>query len=231
MWSGCLLETLDEYLPGHGIERDQLRPFLRDGFPWHQPAIEHPEFCAPGAWWGRVQPLLATAYVGVGLDAELAGRLAGLARERYVDASCGWCLFDDVVPVRERLRADGWRHVVLSNHVPELPRLVCDLGISLLVDDVLTSAVTGYEKPHPRAFELALQRCSWPAQVWMVGDNPAADVVGAQAAGIPAIQVRSARGEVERYAQDLGAAAAIICGEISAWMRICAPGTVASEQV
>jgi hypothetical protein len=53
------------------------------------------------------------------------------------------------------------------------------------------------------------------AQVWMVGDNPAADVDGAQAAGIPAIQVRTARGEVERYAQDLGAAAAIIRGEMS----------------
>src|ERR1039458_4924277 len=98
MWSGCLLETLDEHLPGHTVDRDRLRPFLRDGFPWHQPAIEHPELCAPGAWWGRVQALLATAYVGVGLDAERSpvgwpGSLASATSMRRVVGVCltMWC--------------------------------------------------------------------------------------------------------------------------------------------
>jgi ribonucleotide monophosphatase NagD (HAD superfamily) len=44
----------------------------------------------------------------------------------------------------------------------------------------------------------------------MIGDNPTADVGGAEAAGIPAILVRTDSADVTRRARDLYAAAAII---------------------
>ena len=40
----------------------------------------------------------------------------------------------------------------------------------------------------------------------MIGDNPIADVRGAEAAGIPAILVRANHPDVERQANDLHAA-------------------------
>ena len=201
-WNACLRETLDEHVPGHGIEREQLRPFLKGGFPWHTPERAHPELCEPEAWWERVEALLVAAYEGVGLEEARARSLARLARERYVDPSVGWRLFPDTVPVLEELRADGWTHAILSNHVPELPALVEALGLGELVEVVLTSALTGYEKPHRAAFELALERCGSPQEVWMVGDNPVADVEGAEAVGIPAVLVRT-EGSVARHAADL----------------------------
>jgi putative hydrolase of the HAD superfamily len=212
MWRGCLSETLDEHAPGHGIDADQLRPFLRDGFPWHQPDVEHPELCEPDAWWRNVEALLSTAYEGVGIERRRAVELARLARERYVDASHGWRRYDDTLPVLERLRSDGWTHAILSNHVPELPGLVAGLEISPLIDVVLTSAATGYEKPNRKAFEFALQSCGQPSEVWMVGDNPIADVEGAEAAGLRAILVRSEDGEASHRAGDLYEVAAIIAG-------------------
>jgi putative hydrolase of the HAD superfamily len=166
----------------------------------------HPELCEPEAWWSHVEALLASAYEGVGIESGPARTLARLARQRYVDATCGWRLYDDTVPVLERLRSDGWNHAILSNHVPELPTLVAGLGLEPLVDVVLSSAVTGYEKPNPKAFELALDRCGRPDEVWMVGDNPVADVEGATAVGIPAILVRGAANAVP----DLHSAASII---------------------
>ena len=116
------------------------------------------------------------------------------------------------MPVLERLRAQGWQHAILSNHVPELPSLVEALGLSRLVEPVITSAATGYEKPHPEAFALALHLCGRPRQVWMVGDNPVADVAGAEAAGIPAVLVRREAPGIERQAADLAGAAAILAG-------------------
>jgi putative hydrolase of the HAD superfamily len=210
MWRGCLIETLDEYEPGHGVESDQLRPFLHDGFPWHRPDVPHPELCEPEAWWTHVEILLTVTYEGVGLAAPRAGELARLARHRYVDPNRGWRLFDDSLRAVERLRGDGWRHAILSSHVPELPALVTGLGLEPLIDVVLTSAATGYEKPNPKAFELALECCGWPGETLMVGDNPVADVAGAEAAGIPAVLVRSEPQARLRYAPDLDALAAIL---------------------
>lgn len=204
-WRGCLSETLDEHQPGHGIASEQLRPFLQDGFPWHRPEIAHPELCEPEAWWTSTEDLLARAYQGVGINGERACVLARLARQRYLDASVGWCLFDDTIPTLDRLHSDSWRHVIVSNHVPELSRLVEELGLGGRIDAVFSSAVTGYEKPHRAAFEIALKHCGYPSTVWMVGDNPVADVAGAESAGIPAILVRTEAEGVTRHAADLAA--------------------------
>lgn len=50
---------------------------------------------------------------------------------------------------------------------------------------VLVSSEIGERKPAARAFEALLQRLGTPAQLtWFVGDDPHADVAGAQAAGL-----------------------------------------------
>jgi len=157
MWRACLVETLDADEPGHTVFPDALIPFLRDGFPWHHPEDPHPDLCTPEAWWNAVGALLARAYEGVGIAPARAAELAALARTRYVDPAVGWRLFDDTIPALESLATRGWRHVVVSNHVPELPAIVEGLGLSRLVGQVFSSAVTGYEKPHPEAFEPALR--------------------------------------------------------------------------
>jgi putative hydrolase of the HAD superfamily len=212
MWRGCLIEVLDEHEPGHGIDGDDVRPYLRDGFPWHQPHVAHPELGEPEAWWGAVEPVMARAYERVGLAPARAGELASRVRERYVDPTRGWTLFDDTIPVLERLEEAGWRHLILSNHVPELPALVEGLGLGRLIESVVCSAAIGYEKPHRAAFEVALERCGRPERVWMVGDNPVADVGGAQTVGIDAILVRTPDPGVTRRAADLWGVLAMIVG-------------------
>jgi HAD superfamily hydrolase (TIGR01549 family) len=191
MWRACLIETLDADEPGHSVSTAALIPFLRDGFPWHRPGDPHPQLCTREAWWNTVGELLARAYEGVGIEPARAAELAALARKRYVDPAVGWRLFDDTVPALESLAARGWRHVVLSNHVPELDAIVDGLRLSQLVERVFSSAVTGYEKPHPGAFASALRDRRDSETVWMVGDNPEADVEGARRAGLEAILVRS----------------------------------------
>jgi len=200
-WSLLLAEVLDREEPGHGHSAASFRPYLRDGFPWHRPDVAHPELREPEAWWASVRPLLARAYEAVGYPPERASELAQVAQHRYVDPAA-WALFEDTVPALERLSAAGWTHAILSNHVPELRRIVAALGLDELVVAVSCSAETGYEKPHPRAFAALLDQLR-PVEAWMVGDNVLADVLGAEALGIPAVLVRRHDPRAERYAETL----------------------------
>jgi putative hydrolase of the HAD superfamily len=202
LWSGCLAEVLQEKEPAAGITRDDIRPLLHQRFPWHTPERHHPELSTPVAWWEVVEELLFQACRQLGISEEKARAYAHETHERYIDVA-GFELFDDTLPVLTNLKEQGWRHVILSNHVPELRDIVEGLRLAELVDDALSSAVTGYEKPNPKAFELGREAAGNPEQLWMVGDNPEADVRGAEAVGIPAILVRSDDKNIERQCDDL----------------------------
>jgi putative hydrolase of the HAD superfamily len=190
LWRGCLLEVLREHEPDLDVDADAFIPALRGGFPWHSPDVAHPDLCEGDAWWAHLLPLLTKAYETAGVAPDRACELAGLVRARYVDPTVGWLLFDDTIPALAQLSSHGWRHAVLSNHVPELEQLVAGLGLDGYVEAIVCSAVTGYEKPHPEAFAQALRLRRNGEPVWMVGDNEAADVGGARAAGLPAVLVR-----------------------------------------
>jgi putative hydrolase of the HAD superfamily len=201
-WSILLAEALDAEEPGHGHSADTFRPHLRDGFPWHRPEVAHPELCEPDSWWGAVRPVLSRAYEAAGYDPARALELAAAARRLYVDPGVGWALFDDTLPALERLAQAGWGHAILSNHVPELRQIVAGLGLDEVVDFVSCSAETGYEKPHPQAYASVVEALR-PAEAWMVGDNVVADVLGAEAVGIPAVLVRRPDPRAGRYADSL----------------------------
>ena len=191
-WRGSLVEALTEVAPGHGLVAADMAPGLRDGFPWHRPETGHPDLNSPDAWWDALQPLFVQAYVGAGVDARPAALAASRVRAHYIDAS-RWTVFPDSLAALEELTAAGWLHVIVSNHVPELDGLLRDLGLARHFAGVVNSALVGWEKPNPRIFEAALDRAGRPERVWMIGDNPVADIAGAQALGIPGILVTPGR--------------------------------------
>jgi putative hydrolase of the HAD superfamily len=214
-WSILLAEALEAEEPGHGHSADVFRPHLRDGFPWHRADVAHPELSDPEAWWASVRPLLARAYEAADYDHERALELADAARRLYVDPGVGWSLFDDTVPVLQRLTQAGWTHAILSNHVPELRQIVAGLGLDEVVALLSCSAETGYEKPHPQAYASVLDRLQ-PAEAWMVGDNVVADVLGAEAVGIPAVLVRRSDPRAARYADSLAGVEGLLVEEAAA---------------
>jgi putative hydrolase of the HAD superfamily len=192
MWRGCLVDALTEIAPGHGVVAADVAPGLRDGFPWHRPETGHPALNTPDAWWHALQPLFVRAYVSAGVDAHLAARAARMVRAHYTDPA-RWTVFPDTVAALEELGEAGWRHIIVSNHVPELDALLRDLDLGGHFAAVVNSSLVGWEKPHRRIFEVALDLAGQPEHVWMVGDNPVADVAGAQAVGIPGIYVSPGR--------------------------------------
>lgn len=202
-WRLALMDILDECEPGHSIHQEQLRPFLKDGFPWHRPDEPHLHLDNPDKWWQALGPIFIRAYQGIGFNCQRSCELAALVRE-HMNKPERYIIYEDAVQVLQDLKERGWKHVILYNHMPELPQVVDALGLFEYIDFCIASGVTGYEKPNPMAFSIALSTVGNPDKLWVVGDNLNSDIKGAEASGISAILVHSPRPEdVKYYAADL----------------------------
>ncbi len=208
-WASALQAVLEETTPGQDFDRELLGAQLRGGFPWHTPEAPHPELSSPDSWWDARSPIFAPAFEAGGVDPSTSKELARRVRGAYVDPR-HWRLFDDAIPALRGLSSRGWTHLILSNHVPELPGILHNLGLDGHLHQVFNSAESGYEKPHPRAFDGVLEAVAGADAAWMVGDNPEADVRGAEAVGLPAILVRGPKRGARPHCEDLCGIADIV---------------------
>jgi putative hydrolase of the HAD superfamily len=100
-----------------------------------------------------------------------------------------WRLFDDAAPTIEELRARGWRLGIASNFDERLVG-VCQGHAALAGLELFWSSDIGYSKPHPQFFTRVAKRLGLaPREILLVGDDFAADLQGARAAGWQAIHL------------------------------------------
>jgi putative hydrolase of the HAD superfamily len=210
-WAGAVRDALTDVVGRHQFSRAGISAVLRHGFPWHEPDLPHPHLGAADLWWDHLADVLASALLRLGVGAGAAAQAASRVRPHYTDLA-SWRLFDDTVPVLRELSDRGWQHVVLSNHVPELAEIMTGLGLAGHFAAVVNSAVIGYEKPHPEAFRVALEQAGRPAVAWMIGDNPVADIAGAERVGLPAILVRTRPAGGGRHLSGLAGVVELIGG-------------------
>ncbi len=218
-WAATMLELLDREELGHAVILEQLRASLQAGFPWQDWERPHPYLVDADGWWEALQPTLTRTYCGAGLDAARAAALVRQFRAAYLNPA-RWRAFEDTHPTLDVLAAAGWTHILLTNHVPELRAIVQHVGLTPYFTHIFNSAETGYEKPHPRAFEMVLAALGEPSrpsvqsvqsvEIWMIGDSFTADVQGAEAAGIPGILVRRPYPEARYYCETLAGVADIV---------------------
>jgi putative hydrolase of the HAD superfamily len=187
-WSSCMLDVLEPRWPEHGLDVDSLEQYLRTGFPWQDTTVDRRHLVDPDAWWAYLDPVLSSAYLRAGVpERVIADAVAGV-RLRFGDPSA-WRVIPAATDALTALQRAGARQSVLSNHVPELPQIIDALGLGAYFERVFTSAAIGWEKPNPGIFAHALLELGNPGDVWLIGDNPVADVQGATAAGIRAVLV------------------------------------------
>jgi putative hydrolase of the HAD superfamily len=203
MWAGAVLEALESERPGHGITAEQIRPFLQAGFPWHTPERTRETKVHADEWWRELDAVFLRAYCEAArIDDAQARQLCPKVRAAYVNPA-RWVLYDDVVSCLGALSADGWKHTILSNHVPELSRIVEALGISSYFEAIFNSAETGVEKPNPRAFHNVLAFIGDSRRVWVIGDSISVDVNGAKSVGLRSILVRKPHPDAEVFCESL----------------------------
>ena len=124
-------------------------------------------------------------------------------------ASLRFRAFDDAPSALAELRERGLRLVCVSNWDYALPDVLERVGLLPLLDGVVTSAAVGARKPEPRIFHAALEVAGCDAsEALHVGDSSEEDVVGAEAAGIPAVLLdRTGGGDIRSLADLPGAIA------------------------
>ena len=101
-----------------------------------------------------------------------------------------WHIFPDAYPALTALKERGLVVGAVSNWVWNLPELLHALDLVSHFDFIAASARIGFEKPHPRIFEWALERAGVPPEsVIHVGDHVDADIEGARGVGIEGILI------------------------------------------
>ena len=109
--------------------------------------------------------------------------------ERFARASA-WRIYDDVLPTLEELARRGFRLAVISNWDDRLRALLEALQLASHFEVIVISCEQGCAKPDRAIFESAARQLRLPpAEIFHVGDNWEADVLGARAAGFHSIQI------------------------------------------
>ena len=104
--------------------------------------------------------------------------------DRFIDL----CLFDEALEVVRAVQQRVLTGLVTNGPSQIQREKLHRLGIADLFPIVIISEEVGVAKPDPAIFRLALDRAGVPAsQSAFVGDNPAVDIAGAQAAGLMSI--------------------------------------------
>lgn len=99
-------------------------------------------------------------------------------------------VFPDVLPALDAMQAAGLRLAVVSNWGWYAPELLQTLELARHFEVLSISARVGYQKPHRAIFDHALELLDLPpGAVIHVGDDPAADAVGASRVGIEPVLI------------------------------------------
>jgi putative hydrolase of the HAD superfamily len=101
-------------------------------------------------------------------------------------------------------REKGWvLGIVTNGAVGPQEAKIRRTGLADLVDGWVVSEAVAIDKPDPRIFRMAADRCgiplrrrngaAWTERSWMVGDHPPADIAGAALAGLNSAWIEHGR--------------------------------------
>lgn len=120
-------------------------------------------------------------------------------RDRLMNLYLRLAAYPEVPEVLARLRNAGFGIAILSNGSPAMLRAAVDAaGISAMVDMVLSVEEVGVYKPHPRVYQLAVDRLALaPSSICFLSAN-AWDAYAASAFGLRVIWCNRQRQRPER---------------------------------
>ena len=203
MFSKALYKVLCKYEPYTEVSIEDFKKISLVGFPWQQPQNEYMHLTSSDAWWNHAEDILIKGYMKLNVSEERAAIYSKEIRQALASGE-SFQLYEDTIEVLQYFMEKGYSNVILSNHIPELPKIVEELGLSPYILDCISSANVGYEKPNPKIYHYALKKHCGYKDIWMVGDSILADVRGPEYVGIKAVLVRNKIEEnVRYYSKDL----------------------------
>ncbi len=195
-WEHVYAMAFEEF--GVDVDIDELHAALRAAYHHGGWGMEGGFEPTEETSFQRTVAIDATAIAELGLDPMPDAFYRRLSELFMVTGH--WHIFDDAYPALTELRRRGLTVGAVSNWVWNLPELLHSLELVSHFDFIAASARIGFEKPHPRIFEWALDKAGvQPGEVIHVGDHVDADVEGARGLGIGAVLID----RVGRYEADM----------------------------
>ena len=135
------------------------------------------------ALWGQYQAMVLKE-AGIEPSKELIGSILG----RMQQIKFNMVLFDDVLSALTELRDKGLILGLISNVDNDISSLLHKLGLTPMLQVIVTSLDSGYSKPQPEIFKEAVKKaCVQSQEAMYVGDQYQIDVIGASRAGMRGI--------------------------------------------
>ncbi len=182
-WGSPVQDVLSQR--GHQVEQAAYEAWQAEVFDGME-HIEHSRTRQDYLSWerGRLRRLARRSGVGTDDIEELAAELHAAIGDFRLEA------YDEVAAVLDALRRQDLTMAVCSNWGWDLDRAMAMSGLDDRFDVVVTSAQVGVRKPHPKIFEITVERCGVaPGDTLFVGDTWYPDVEGALAAGLRPVHV------------------------------------------
>jgi len=135
--------------------------------------------------WAQYERILLRE-AGIEADDQLISGLLGKMRQFELKQ----VLFDDVLPALTELKKRGLILGLISNVDQDITAMLDTLGLTALLQVVVTSQEAGFNKPSPEIFQEAVKRAGvQPDEAIYVGDQYEIDVIGANKAGMKGILI------------------------------------------
>lgn len=199
LWSSSVYEALKNTDGNTKVIFEEIRKHMAYGFTWHTPDKDY-RTLTNEKWWEFMNAHIYNSYIKLGVKENIAESAVKKVRS-IIKRKDKYILYDDAVYVLKELKNKGVKNVILSNNYPDLKETLVKLEILNYFDDVIISAVEGYDKPRKELFDIAKNR--YPdSEYYMVGDSVIADITGGNNAGMTTILVHKGYNEKADYCFD-----------------------------
>lgn len=186
LWSGSVFKALNETVKDHNVTFQDIRRCNASGFTWHTPEADFTDLVGE-KWWEFMNDHFYKSFVSLGISSADAALAAQKVRGIIMQPQ-NYNLFEDSVSVLSQAVDMGHTNIILSNNYPELETITDALGITKYFDRLVISGQVGYDKPRKEIFDIV--KSFYPDEKFiMVGDNPVADILGGNSAGMTTVLV------------------------------------------
>lgn len=147
-------------------------------------------------WWYEV---VKNVYTDIGMFHDFDNYFNDLFE---VFRTSAWELYPETIEVLKKIKANGFKIIVVSNFDSRVYDVCTNLGIIEYLDDFIISSEAGYAKPDIHIYNIALKRNDLlPDECIFIGDNYINDYIAPTSIGMKAILLNR-NNENERYKVD-----------------------------
>lgn len=186
----ALHTAIREY--GYQLCPELSAAFLQSAYSWKNPEFSY----VLQDWWQVMHKKVSEFCLNNHVQACHIGGVCERFRQLLIDIS-NYQLYPDTISVLKQCWELGFENYIATNNYPEITENIHKLGLKPYINGCIVSAHIGFEKPRIEFYRAALDLA--PHALYMVGDNPIADIQGAQAMGLHTIAVHSCTNSTAEY--------------------------------